>query len=178
MIDVLVINRDLDLPDVLSTELTAYLPSMTGTGTTPLYPDGNMRVQMEYPISIKTFNGGVRDIEVFLLVLEAMYQRCCGQLIVQQKVQSTRFLKTFEYQMSLLKMMCSLCTLNFNYSTKRITRGVRGITPSLIHRLSIKSPLPASYYMWPNPKWQPFFQSQHSGPPCSDRRRWSSDSGF
>ena len=143
VIGVLVSNRDLDLPDVLSTELTAYLPSMTGTGTTPLYPYGNMRVQMEYPISIKIFNG---DIEVFLLVLEC-YQLCCGQLIVQQKVQSTRFSKTFEYQMSLLKMMCSLCTLNFNYSTKRITRAVRGITSSLIHRLSIKSPLPPRYYM-------------------------------
>ena len=69
VIGVLVSSRDLDLPDVLSTELTAYLPSMTGTGTTPLYTYGNMRVQMEYPISIKIFNGGVRDIEVFLLVL-------------------------------------------------------------------------------------------------------------
>ena len=110
MIGVLVSNRDLDLPDVLSTELTAYPPSMTGTGTTPLYPDGNMRVQMEYPISIKTFNGAVRDIEVYFLVLESMYQLCCGQLIVQKNVQSTRLSETFVYQMSLLKMMCSLCT--------------------------------------------------------------------
>ena len=61
MICVLVINRDLDLPDVPSTELAAYPPSMPGIGTTPLYPDVNMRVQMENPISIKTFIGGVRD---------------------------------------------------------------------------------------------------------------------
>ena len=65
MIGVLVSNRDLDLPDVLSTELAAYPPSMTGTGTTPLYPDGNMRVQMENPISIKTFNGGSRILRFY-----------------------------------------------------------------------------------------------------------------
>ena len=51
---------------------------------------------------------GVRYIEVFLLVLLSTYQGCCRQLIVQQKVQSTRLSKTFEYQMSLLKMMCTL----------------------------------------------------------------------
>ena len=65
-----------------------------------------------------------------------------------------------------------------NYSTKSITRTVRGITSWLINRLRIKSQLPPSYYMRPNPKWQPFSQSQHSRPPCSDRRRWSSNSGF
>ena len=32
VIGVLVSNRDLDLPDVLSTELATYPPSMTGTG--------------------------------------------------------------------------------------------------------------------------------------------------
>ena len=32
-----------------------------------------------------------------------------------------------------------------------ITHAVRGITSSLIHRLRIKSPLPPSYYMRPNP---------------------------
>ena len=50
LIGVLVSNRDLGLPYVLSAELAAYPPSMTGVGTTPLYPDGNMRVQMENPI--------------------------------------------------------------------------------------------------------------------------------
>ena len=44
---VLVSNRDLDSPDVLTTELAAYPPSITGTGTTPLYPDGSMRVEKE-----------------------------------------------------------------------------------------------------------------------------------
>ena len=66
-----------------------------------------MRVQMDNPISIKTLNGGVRDIEVFLLILLSTYQRCFGQLFVQQKGKSTRLSKTFEYQMSLLKMMCT-----------------------------------------------------------------------
>ena len=47
VISVLVSNKDLDLLYVLSTELAAYPPSMPGTGTTPLHPDGNMRVQME-----------------------------------------------------------------------------------------------------------------------------------
>ena len=36
VIGVLVSNRDLDLPDVLSTELAAYPPSMPGKGTTAL----------------------------------------------------------------------------------------------------------------------------------------------
>ena len=58
VIGVLVSNGDVDLPYVLSTELAAYPPSMTGTGNTPRYPDGNMRVQMGNTISIKTFDGG------------------------------------------------------------------------------------------------------------------------
>ena len=37
-----------------------------------------------------------------------------------------------------------------NCSAKSITRAERGITSSLIHGLRIKSPLPPSYYMWPN----------------------------
>ena len=55
VLGVLVINRYLDLPDVLSTE--TYPPSMTGTGPGLLhyYPDGNMRMKIENPISIKTF---------------------------------------------------------------------------------------------------------------------------
>ena len=43
VIGVLVSNRDLDLPDVLSTELAAYPQSMTGTGNTPLYPESTSR---------------------------------------------------------------------------------------------------------------------------------------
>ena len=38
VIGVLVSNRELNLPDVLSNELAAYPTSMTGTGTTPLLP--------------------------------------------------------------------------------------------------------------------------------------------
>ena len=77
MIGVLVSNRDLDLPDVPSTGLAAYPPSMTGSGTTPPYPDGNMRVQMENPISMKTFNGGVRDIGIIVNVSAVLWTIDC-----------------------------------------------------------------------------------------------------
>ena len=151
MIGVLVSNRDLDLPDVLSTELAAYPLSMTGSGTTPLYPDGNMRVQMENPISIKTFNGGVRDIGIIVNVSAVLWTIDCPT-----KGSVNTLVENFRVSNELTENDVYLQFDRYrNYSTKSITRAVRGITSSLIHRLSIKSPLPPSYYMWPNPKWQP-----------------------